>query len=782
MRNTIDKLIYKAIVPPFWAALVVLTFLVFIHDLGKLAELLITRNASVDVTLVIAVTILPGILIFSLPLAYLIGILIGVSGLSGENQITALRACGVPVRKLVPAMIKFGTLVGIATGLFSIVVLPKTNDMLRETKDRISLNHAGTQIRAQVFNEVFPNVIFYIDDITSDRQRWHRVFLADNSDPNTPRTIVARIGTWISDTQNRRLQIHLERGQSYMTDGRDPSRDSITSFYATDIPIDLSGLYKAQGDLKNRPKKVAEQSTYHLWKSSRNAGASEKLEAIVELNRRISLPFSIFPFALLGLCLAAGKSKGGRTWGFALSLVSVLSFYVLFFNGIRLASVGKVDPWLGVWSANLILAAVGVFLLVVAEWNFKLQHWASAIVTKIGLPNMIARLKPERAAKLFGGFDHIAIKSTGGLVRSLFPKVFDLYVCRGLVVYFLWSFIACGTLFVLLTLFDLLDDIIRNKIPITVVLDYFTFLTPQIIVLIAPMSMLLAILINFGIMEKHSEITAIKAGGWSLHRISMPVFFIGSFLCIGIFLMQDHVLPYANSRQDNLRNTIKGRPPQTTMRLHRKWIFGESGRIYNYEYFDANQDSFVDLNIYDVDLKSVKILRRIHADRARIDKNGMWTLEEGWLRDYDSRNDGFRRIRSETFNFPERASYFKKEIFQPKESSKLTYKELRNYIRYLKKSGYNASELQVELNKKLSFPLSCLVMVLIGIPFAFSTGKKGAFFGIGISIAIAISYWIMASIFDAMGAHGLLIPIVAAWAPNILFAASGLLLLLNIRT
>jgi lipopolysaccharide export LptBFGC system permease protein LptF len=98
------------------------------------------------------------------------------------------------------------------------------------------------------------------------------------------------------------------------------------------------------------------------------------------------------------------------------------------------------------------------------------------------------------------------------------------------------------------------------------------------------------------------------------------------------------------------------------------------------------------------------------------------------------------------------------------------------------KSGYNAIELQVELNKKISFPVSCLVMALLGVPFSFSTGKKGAFFGIGMSIAIAMSYWGIAGLFEAMGTYGLLIPILAAWAPNILFGATGLVLLLTIRT
>ena len=778
----IDKMLYQATIPPFLITLAVLTFVVFIHDLGNLSELLITRNASLSTILLIAGAILPGILIFSLPLSYLIGILIGLSGLSGESQITALRACGVPLRTLLRFILLLGGIVGLITGLFSTVILPRTNDILSLIKARISLTQATSQIQPRVFNEDFPNIVFYLDDLAVDRQNWARIFLADNSDPKAPRTVLARSGTWISDPANQRLQLHLEQGASYSVDPADPSKDNVSLFISTDIPIKLNKVFDSPDGLKQRPRKVVEQSTGYLMQNYAKSEKNEKLQQLVEINRRFALPFTIIPFALLGLTLGSGTSKGGRTAGFALSLVTVLVFYILFFNGIRLASVGKVSPWIGAWGANILLAAAGIFLLARLEWSFRLSPRLSALMWNIRYNALTRRLKLEKALRPIAKADKALVRSTSRLERLLFPKLFDLYISRGFLVYFFWSFITCGTLFVLLTLFDLLDDIIRNRIPVIVVLDYFTFLTPQIFMLVIPMSILLAILINFGILEKNSEITAIKAGGWSLHRISIPVLLMGCAFCIGLFLMQDYVLPYANVRQDSLRNTIKGRPPQTTTRLQRKWIFGESGRIYNYEYFDGNQDSFVDLNVYDVDLNSVRILRRVHAARARIERDGAWTLEDGWIRNYQPAQSDFRLINSETFSFPERAGYFEKEIFQPKESSKLTYMELKNYISYLRKSGYNATELQVELNKKISLPLSCLIMALLGVPFSFSTGKKGAFFGIGISIAIAMSYWGISSVFEAMGAYGLLVPVLAAWAPNLLFGAAGLVLLLNIRT
>ncbi len=778
----VDKLICRTLIPPFLISLVVLTFVVFIHDLGRFAELLITRNASFDVIFLIAATILPGILIFSLPLSYLIGILIGLSGLSGESQITAMRACGIPLRNLLRPILMIGAAVGMVTGLLSTIILPQTNDMLRNIIDRTNLKQVVSQIQPRVFNESLPNLVVYIDDLAIGRKSWSGVFLVDNSDPEAPSTAVARTGSLITDSTNKRIQLHLEDGASYAIDPQDPSKDNVSQFASTDIPIEID--FQVDSHLENsdplRPKKVNEQSTYELWKNYRHASPEERLEQVLELNRRISLPFSIFSFALLGLTLGINTKKGGRTSGFALSLAIVMIFYVLFFNGIRLASVGKISPWLGAWGANLFLAALGICLLTKLEQGFGFGHWlANNILRK---PKAVSRRLPQRRMHTrMARINEAFLKSISSFARFLFPRVLDLYVSRGFFVYFFWSLMVCSTLFMLFTLFDLLDDIIRNDIPAAYVVGYFGFLMPHILMLIVPMSILLAILINFGILEKNSEITAIKAGGWSLYRIAIPVLLISAGFCAGLYFMQDYVLPYANIRQDSLRNIIKG-TAQTSRQPQRKWIFGESNRIYNYDYFDDSRNLFVDLNVYDLDLKTVNILRRINAARATVSETGKWILEDGWIRDYQYEQSEFRRIQTAEFNFPEKPGYFKREIFQPKESSKMTYPELNNYINYLKKSAYNATELQVELHKKISFPMSCLVMALIAVPFSFSTGKKGAFFGIGLSIAIAISYWGISSVFEQMGAYGLLIPFLAAWAPNVLFAATGLLLIFTIRT
>jgi LPS export ABC transporter permease LptG/LPS export ABC transporter permease LptF len=776
----IDKLILSSVTPPFLITLTVLTFVVFMNDLGKLAELLITHNASPLAVLEIMATIAPGVLIFSLPLAFLIGSMIGLSGLSGESQITALRACGVPLRRLLRPVLILGLLVGLVCGLMSVVILPKSRNALSDLRNMIGVRQATAQILPRVFNEDFAKVVFYLDDLTPDREHWKRVFLSDSSDPAAPRVVLAQEATWITDTTGSRLQLHLQNGTIYEVNPQEPAKDNTSVFASTDIPIEVKEDVGAAA--KEEKQKPFAKSTLRLWQGAPGINPEDRRDELIELHRRLSLPCSVFGFAFISVALGTFSRRSGRTAGSVLGMILALLYYVLFSNGMRLARAVTMPVWLAMWGADIILLAIGIALISNAEHNIHLSQVYSTIPWLGRLRASMGRLHFGWLRRIFRSINELAFSTTGRIASSRFPRILDSYISRGFFVYFLWSLLVCYALFVILTLFDLLDQIIRNKADLLLIMGYFLFLTPHILTICVPVAILLSILILFGVLEKGSEVTAMKAGGWSLYRIALPVLLIAGIICSVIYFMQDYILPYANIRQDTMRNEIKGRPPQTFFNKTRKWIFGQTDWIYNYDYYNPDKDVFIGLNIYEVDLQNSRIKRRISARQATLVPSGRWVLEDGWERDFDRDKDNFRQIAKADFSFPESAAYFRKEIFEPKESSKMTYLELRRYIDYLKQSAYNATELQVQLHMKISFPLSCFVMALIGIPFSFFMGRKGAFFGITASVAIAISYWGMFRIFEQMGAYGILSPVLASWAPNVMFGAAGLSLLLTIKT
>src|SRR5262249_38330419 len=160
------------------------------------------------------------------------------------------------------------------------------------------------------------------------------------------------------------------------------------------------------------------------------------------------------------------------------------------------------------------------------------------------------------------------------------PQIIDEYVVRDFALYALIVLAAFVVLFLVFTLFELLGDILRNGIALGTVGEYLLELVPWTVYLFLPLTVLVAVLVTFGLMSRANEITAMKATGISIYRIATPIVVLGAIRAGSIFALDQFYLPRINRRQETLRNRIKGKPPQTYLRPERKWIFGEHHTIY----------------------------------------------------------------------------------------------------------------------------------------------------------------------------------------------------------
>jgi lipopolysaccharide export LptBFGC system permease protein LptF len=241
--------------------------------------------------------------------------------------------------------------------------------------------------------------------------------------------------------------------------------------------------------------------------------------------------------------------------------------------------------------------------------------------------------------------------------------------------------------------------------------------------------------------------------------------------------MQEHVLPFANQRQDNLRKVIKGSPVQT-YQPGRNWIFGENETLFNYQHFSPLTNQFSQFSAYRLDIGNSKLEEHIFAQQCTWDRETQsWRLVEGQRRGF---LDGtYEPFEEQLFNFTETPEYFVEEV---KASSKMTYAELQQHIEDLQLGGFEVEYLKTDLYKKLSFPLVNLIMAVLGLPFALTMGRKGTLYGIAAGIMIGIIYWGAFGVFDVFGSSGLLAPLLAAWGPNIVFGTGSVILLSMIRT
>jgi len=315
-----------------------------------------------------------------------------------------------------------------------------------------------------------------------------------------------------------------------------------------------------------------------------------------------------------------------------------------------------------------------------------------------------------------------------------------------------------------------------------VVGEYLVTVSPYFLYNIAPLSILLAVLITLGVMQRSNEITAIKATGISIYRIVVPVLVAAAIVATGLFFSDQFYLPYANKRQDALRNLIKGKPAQTYLNPDRKWIFGQHSNIYYYQLFDSERNQFGRLSAFQFDPVTFQLTERIYAERAHWeDSLQRWVCTQGWERDLRGPAiENYRTFDVSTFAaLSEPPTYFKKEV---KQSSEMNYQELRRYIRDLQQSGFEVVRLRVQLAKKLAFPVITLVMAVLAIPFSLSAGRRGAITGVATAVGIAVVYWTISGLFEAMGNISQLPPVLAAWSPDLIFALLGGYLILKVPT
>lgn len=771
----LTRYIFKEVFSHSLLGLLIFTFVIFIPHMSHLLELVVRHDLSSSEVFTLFALPIPGVIVLTIPMAVLVGILIGLGRMAADGEVIAVRALGVGLAQFLRPVIFFALLGWAATSWMSLALAPQANRKLAQMEAGLKSSQAPYEIQPRVFIEQFPNLLLYLGDVTGSHSRWKGVFIADTSDRDSPKITLAQNGILTNDPAGNRLLVHLEQGTSHETDPQNPQRYSAVSFSDMDIPIAAEPSAGAV-DARRFPASLPLRD---LWDEVRHApdgpeGAARRA-ALVELNYRLALPVASVVMALAGIPLGLFTRKGGKAVGVMLTILLVFFYYMVMAFGLSLARQGRIHPGIGLWLANILFGLAGMMMLAnLGRVRARLQF-----IHELG-QDVLRRIERHRSAQLGAGLQFAPLKPR--IVGERFFQVLDVYIIRSWLFYFLALLVAFTGVYLIFDFFQLLGDIVRNHAPASLVFNYYRYLCPYVVYLMLPLSILVATLVNFGLLTKTNQVTAIKAAGISLFRIAVPVMLAAVLASAGMFIMDDSFLPQSNQRQDALRNQIKGKPAQTYYRPDRQWIFGQESRIYNYRFFDADRDVFANLSVFEFDPHAFKLTKRIYASRAFWESHlNSWVLEKGWVRYIDGdRVTMYTPFSVATFDeLTEQPPYFKKEV---KPSEQMNAFELRRYINELSQSGFDVVRLSVQFYRKFSYPLMAFVVSLIAIPFSFSTGSRGALAGIALSIGIAIVYFSTAGLFEAMGNLSQLPPIVAAWSPDVLFGLGGAYMLLRVKT
>ena len=773
----LDRYVVREILPPTGVGLLLFTFILLLDQISQLMKILVSRGADLGTVVRAFLYLLPSIFSVTVPMAFLLGVLLAFGRLASDSEIVALRASGVsPARLLRPVM---ALSVGACLLTFYVVAvaLPAANQAYRELVFSLVVSKARTGMAPRVFNDdLIPGIVIYVSDMPAAQGgRWKDVFMYDGREQRRPSVILARQGRLDIDKENKTVEINLQQGVVHKFDALDPTGYDWLNFQSRNFPLPFEQFYPvlplAKGD--------REMSLGELQAMTRKLRAERRYADMgryqVEYHKKFAIAAACVVFGLLGLGLSLGSKKEARSAAFGLSLAIIFIYYVLIRLGEQAGDTGMLSPWLAMWAANIVLGTMAVILLVLNHRETAFDPLDPTHYTAL-LPR-VRRKEPRLAAPSRTGPRRVVVLRIPRVSLPL-PGILDRYIARAYLGKFLLVVIAFWSLFVLVNFMDLFDDIQVNRVKGIVVLHYFTFYSPQIVHLMTPVAVLVCVLVTYGVLSRRNEITALKAAGISVYRVTLPALALAVLAGTAMFMASEYVLPPMNRVKERDLNVIKGRPPTSASLLERRWVLGSDDRLYHYDYMQVRPTlTLYNLSVFDVDHTRWDLRDRLHAARATWNGVG-YDLERGWRRTFGG-GTTFREFAQSRTREIEPPSYFEQE---KQEADTLRFAELRRHIASLESLGLDVVALQVKLHGKLAFPFVCVVMTLLGIPFAFVVARRGALYGIGLSILIAIVYWASLHIFDALGSNAVLPPMLAAWAPNLAFGAAGLYLMLRLET
>lgn len=778
--RTLGRYIFREILSSAIIGTALATCVIFLQGVGPLLGLVVRSSAGSGTVAWLFALGMPAVLPLTIPFGVLVGILIGLGRMSSDGEITAMRAAGVSGRRVVWSVMTFALMAAVLAGTASLKLAPLA---LREST-RLVHKLAATQITAEIqpriFEEQFPDTILYVGDVRHAGDSvviWRNVFMADLTPPEQrasglkeksaePLVTVAREAVAVPDVENNRIQLSLRHASTH-----EMGKDAVAS--DAYWPRGEQVLEAAPpGQVRTRP--ILEMTTTEL---GRHTGPESPLrtEAQIELHRRFALPVACLMLALVGIPLGVSSRKGGKSAGYVWGVfLAFFCYHLSFISLVGLAKQQAVPVVVAVWTPNAAFAIAGLILLARMERGGRRDP----------LGAIWGRITETAAAlrKRFGGRGQAANGRAVKVRLGVLPQIVDTYILST----FLFYFIVLLTSFVALTevynFFELLGDMVRNNIPLSKMFSYLAFLTPKLVYDILPISVLVAVLVTFGVLSKQNEVTAFKACGVSLHRLALPILIVSGLFSVALFAFDHYWVPQANRRQEALRTEIKGGAPQSYLLPDRKWIKGKGSRIYYYRYFDFTGGVMAGVTVYELDPETFALRRQISAESARWQPSlATWVFENGWYSEFkDSRRRSYTPFPVQTFpELNEEPSYFRKEVVPDKQ---MNFRQLDQYIRDLHQSGFDTVKLRVQFYRKFSVPLFALIMAMISVPFGFLVGSRGAMAGIGVSIGIAMGYWGVGVLFEQLGNANQLPPAVAAWSPDAVFALAGLYLMLRMRS
>jgi lipopolysaccharide export system permease protein len=356
MKKTLFRYFFLEITIPFLLGMAAFTSVLLMGRLLKLADLVVAKGVPLADILRMIMYLIPSFCLVTIPMAFLLALLLAFGRLSSDSEITAIKAIGVSLYGLLPPVLLFALIAYLATTFITVYALPWGNTSFKKLLFDIVESRITLSLKEKVFNDELPGLVIYTDSYNQEKHVMTGILIHDERDPQEPSTIFADNGLIFADPSAKALRVELKYGSIHKVSGKTDYR--LIEFQDYSLSINLN---QAPRELV---KNELDLTFDELEEGIKSARPNSKLlrDMQLEFHRRFALPFACFVFALVGVPLGIQNQRSGKATGFSLSIAVLLVYYIILSAGKTLGEKGLVYPAVAVWAPNLILFALGAYL------------------------------------------------------------------------------------------------------------------------------------------------------------------------------------------------------------------------------------------------------------------------------------------------------------------------------------------------------------------------------------------------------------------------------------
>ena len=363
MRSkTLHRYIFLEMIPPFVTSMAFFMFVFLMGQLLDITNMIVQHQVSLGIFALLLVLTLPYFLVYIIPMSAMMSVLLTFLRMSGDNEITALKAGGVSMYRLLPPVLVFAVLCMIVTGFMGIYGMPWGKSAHENLALEVARSNFNIALTPKRFNDDFPGIVFYVNDIDNRTRQLHDVFIEDRREENVSSTIVAPRGYLFEGDTPYTFVLRLYNG--LINNVEIESRQAhATRFDTYDIRLDLQ---EEAADADSRRKDRREMALSELVEYVREADEKDGryYAVLMELHMKFSIPFACIAMSVLAVPLGIQTLVSKRSAGLGIGLISFLIYYLLLTGGIVLSETGLIAPVFGTWMPNLIMGGLGVYLWV----------------------------------------------------------------------------------------------------------------------------------------------------------------------------------------------------------------------------------------------------------------------------------------------------------------------------------------------------------------------------------------------------------------------------------